>query len=78
MNDIDIPILNKTYELYKTFHYYRKLVPKQDRFTIYERSENLIIEVVENLLEASYSQNNKFGCLEKASLKLNVLRNITN
>lgn len=74
MNDFDIPILRKIYDLYKIFHSYRKLVPKPDRFTIYERSENLIIEVLENLLAAGTNKNDKLVLLETASAKLNVLR----
>jgi hypothetical protein len=30
MNDNDVPILRKIHELYKTFHEYRNLVPKQE------------------------------------------------
>lgn len=75
MNNNDIPVLNKSYELYKLFHEYRKVVPKQDRFTIYERSENVILGTIELLLEASYgNKERKVILLEKASVKLNVLR----
>jgi hypothetical protein len=75
MNDIDIPILKKTYDLYKTFHEYRKIVPKQDRFTIYERSEDTMLEILENLLEAAHlDQSRKKEFLETASVKLNTLR----
>jgi hypothetical protein len=54
MSEIDIPVLVKSYDLYKQFHEYRKVVPKQDRFTIYERAENIILSEIELLLEASY------------------------
>ena len=75
MNDIDIPILKKTYELYSTFHEYRRVVSKADRFTVYERSENLIIDLIELFLEAGYTKSgNKSAILEKASVKLNTLR----
>ena len=75
MNDADIPILKKTYELYKLFHEYRKVVSKANRFTIYERSENLIIDLIEYFLEAGYTKTgNKVVLLEKASVKLNTLR----
>lgn len=71
----DIPVLNKSYELYKLFHEYRKVIPKQDRFTIYERSEHVILGTIELLLEASYgNRERKMITLEKASVKLNVLR----
>ena len=74
MNDTDIPILKKTYDFYKTFHEYRRLVPKNDRFTIYERSENLIVDLIELFLEAGYTRSNKTSILENASVKLNTLR----
>ncbi|HEY4501499.1 MAG TPA: diversity-generating retroelement protein Avd [Candidatus Paceibacterota bacterium] len=75
MIDADIPILKKAYDLYRTFNEYRKLVPKQDRFTIYERSENAILDMVESILEAGYSKSSqKVVVLERASMKLNLLR----
>lgn len=75
MNNLDILILKKLSELYKTFHNYRKIVPKSDRFSIYERSENLILGVIELLIEAGYAvQNDKIVLLDKASVKLNILR----
>jgi hypothetical protein len=74
MNEIDIPILKKSQDLYKTFHEYRKVTPKADRFTIYERTENLIMDVIEGFLEAGSLRGSKFTILERASIKLNVLR----
>ena len=75
MNDFDIPIFKKTYDLYKTFHEYRKVIPKQDRFTIFERSESAVLEVLECIMQASLeSKREKVPTLERASLKLNMLR----
>lgn len=75
MNDFDIPIFKKAYDLYKLFHDYRKLVPKQDRFTIFERCEQLILDVLEAILQASSEQKSaKAPTLERCSLKLNMLR----
>ena len=75
MNELDIPILKKSFELFKTFHEYRKLVPKAERFTVYERSENIIIDIIEYFIEAGYGKNAyKALILEKASVKLNTLR----
>lgn len=54
MNDFDIPIVKKAYELYKLLHEYRKVIPKSDRYTIYERCEFAILGILELLLEASY------------------------
>lgn len=75
MDDSDIPILKKSYELYRTFHEYRRSVPKAERFTLYERGENAILDVVECILEAGYLKSgNKSALLDRASMKLNVLR----
>ncbi len=75
MNDTDIPILKKSYDLYKTFHEYRKVISKSERFTVYERSENAILDILECFFEAGYSKgSNKITLLERASVKLNLLR----
>lgn len=75
MNDSDIPILKKAYDLYRTFHEYRRAVPKAERFTLYERCENAILDVIEAVLEAGYSRSaEKSAVLERASVKLNIIR----
>lgn len=76
MNDFDIPIFKKTYDLYKTFYSYRDSVTKQDRYTIWQRSENSILDVLEGILLASqtYDKAAKLPILEGASVKLNFLR----
>ena len=78
MNETEIPILKKSYDLYKLFHEYRKLVPKQDRYTIWERSENAVLDMIESFLTAAYSkQTNKHILLERGSAKLNLFRLLT-
>ncbi len=75
MNDFDIPIFKKSYELFKTYNSYRRLIPKQDRFTTFERSENLILDIIEGILYASsLTKQDKLPILERVSVKLNVLR----
>lgn len=75
MNDFDIPIFKKSYDLYKTLHEYRKLVPKQDRYTIYERIDTLTLDVIGGIIMASNQQKlAKVPTLELVSTKLNILR----
>ncbi len=75
MEEFDIPIFKKTYNLYKTFYGYRDTVSKQDRYTLWQRCENLILDILENILEASHLlKADKLPILEKTSLKLNLLR----
>ena len=75
MDDLDIPILRRAYELYKTFHGLRSVVSKADRYTLWQRAENLILDVIEGILLASHlSKPEKLPQLERVSAKLNVLR----
>lgn len=75
MNDFDIPIFRKTYDLYKIFYGFRGSVPKQDRYTIWQRCESLMLEVLEGILYASQTgKAEKLPILERTSVKLNFLR----
>lgn len=75
MNETEIPILKKSYDLYKLFHECRKLVPKQDRYTVWERSENALLDMLECLFTASYAKpSDKHVLLERGSAKLNLFR----
>lgn len=75
INNLDIPIFKKCYDLYKTFYGYRGDVSKQDRYTIWQRCENCILDVLEAILLASQSGKvEKLPVLESASVQLNVLR----
>ena len=75
MNDLDIPIFKQAYDLYKEFYSLRLSVPKQDRYTIWQKCESLLIEILEGILGASQqSKSEKLPTLEKTSVKLNFLR----
>lgn len=75
MNDLDIPILKKTYDLYKQFYTLRLSIPKQDRYVLWQKCENLLIEVLEGILFASQqSKIEKLPTLERTSAHLNFLR----
>ena len=64
--DLDIPIFRKSYELYKTFYSFRLGVSKQDRYTIWQKCESLILEILEGILYASETW--------EWSVKINFLR----
>lgn len=75
MDNFDIPIFKKAYDLYKMFCGYRLTFPKQDRHTICQRCENCILDILENILLASQTtKSEKLPILEKTSAKLNLLR----
>lgn len=75
MDEFDIPIFKKTYELYKTVNQYRTTVPKQDRYTVWQKCENTVLAVLEGILLASQiSKQEKLPVLEKTSIKINLFR----
>ena len=75
MNDLDIPIFKKSYDLYKDFYNIRLSVPKQDRYTLWQKCESLLIEVLDGILFASQqTKSEKLPILEDTSVKLNFLR----
>ncbi|MFA6077108.1 MAG: four helix bundle protein [Candidatus Paceibacterota bacterium] len=75
MNDLDIPILRKSYDLYKEFYKLRLVVPKQDRYVLWQKCENTLITVLEGALLASQqSKMEKLPTLERTSVKLNFLK----
>ena len=75
MEEFDIPIFKKIYELYRNFYGFRSSVPKQDRYTLWQKCENILLETLENILLASQMPKaEKLPILEKAGLKLNLFR----
>lgn len=75
MEALDIPIFQKTYGLYKTFHALRKDVPKADRHGLWQRVEETSLKIIERLLLAGQrSGETKKAPMEQASVELNLLR----
>ena len=75
MNEFDIPIFKKSYDLYKIFHEHHRLIPKKDRFTTYERAENVLLDVITGIFRAStQSKKDKVTTLDEVSVQLNLLR----
>ena len=74
-NEFDIPIFKKVYELYKMLHEYRHLVPKNDRHTIWQRTEDTVLTIIEGIFNASQlGKATKLPVLERVSVKVNLLR----
>ena len=75
MDDFDIPIFKKSYDLYKTLYGYRADVLRQDRYAIWQRSEDATLDIIEGILLASQTRpSEKVPILERVSVKLNLLR----
>ena len=75
MNEFDTPIFQKSYDLYKQLHDYRRVVPKQDRYTVFEKAEESLLSVISHIFRASTAnKESKLMILQRASTELNLLR----
>jgi len=75
LDEFDIPIFKKAYDLYLYVYGLRESVPKQDRYALWLRIEKMNLDVIEKILHASaLYKAEKIEVLEKASVDLNMLR----
>lgn len=75
MEQFDIPLFKKLYELYGNMHNFRKTMPKQDRHTVWQKCENVLMDILEGVLLASQlPKSEKLPVIESASTNLNSLR----
>lgn len=67
--------MHKVFELYKLFHEYLKLFPKQERFSLGQKIEITVLEILEFSLSASYlPKYKKNEIVRKASDKNDLLK----
>ncbi len=70
-----VPLFHITYQLYKLFHQYIKLFPKTEKYTLGERIENSILDLLEIIQKASYvSKVNRVIHLENIDSKIQLLK----
>lgn len=71
----EIPIIVKTYNLYKIYYGYLELFPKKDKYALGKKCEEQIIELLELILTAkSAPQDKKKTAINQASVKLDMLK----
>jgi four helix bundle protein len=75
MDELNIPIFKKAYDLYKIIYQTRLSIPKQDRYVLWQKIETISIDVIEGIIEASaLYKEEKLDILKKISIKLNLMR----
>lgn len=75
MDELQVPIFAKAYELYKVLCSLRSGIPKQDRHTLWQHIETASLDVIEQLLLAGERpKERKSEPLECSSVRLNLLR----
>jgi len=71
----EIPVIIKTYDLYKLYYGYLELFPKKDKYALGKKCEEQIIELLELILTAkSAPPDRKKTATSKASVKLDMLK----
>lgn len=71
----ETPIFKKTYELYKVFYQYLSSFPKSNRYSLGQKCETVLLEILEAvILAGSVPKQDKLSILRKASMKIDVLR----
>jgi hypothetical protein len=71
----DTPIFTKTYELYKNFYVNLSSFPKKDRYTLGQKCETVLLDLLETIIIASnLSKQEKLPVLRKASVDIDLLR----
>ncbi len=75
LDEFDIPIFKKSYDLYLQMYEFRKNVPKQDRHALWARIEKANLDVIESILRANVLyKEEKIEVLRNTSTDLNMLR----
>ena len=72
---LDIPIFSKLYDLYKLFNQYLLLFPKAKRYSLGQKIDQLMLEIIELTITAGYlPKEQKLSVLQRASVKLDLLK----
>ena len=70
-------IIQKTYKFYLLLYSYTKSFPKKDRFTLGQKCENLVLEILESLLSANAKRDEKkMLYLKEIDIKLKMAQMI--
>ena len=75
MQQLDVPIIQRTYDLYKTLHGYQKSIPKLERYTLWQKCEGATLSVLEGLLQVGYVPTERRAeLLTRVSAHVDMLR----
>jgi len=70
-----VPLAHRFFELYKLFHQYCQKFPKQEKYSLGEKIESLILELLELTFNAlSRPKNEKLLVVRKISSKNDLLK----
>lgn len=59
MQSFDTPLIQRTYDLYREIHKASTNIPKQSRYTLWQRCENSCLDALQGLIMVSYLQQHE-------------------
>jgi len=72
---LDIPIFHQTYTLYKIVDKYRARIPKEKRYTLWLKTEQALLSVLEGIIKTShYTGSRRLDTLYEISIQLDMLK----
>ncbi len=75
VDNFDIPIFQKSYDLFKTLHEFQNSVSKLERHTLWKKCEERSLDILSGLLKTSHLTREKRPIqLQQVSNNLDILR----
>ncbi len=72
---LQVPIIQKAYDLITLLHGFNKRVAKAERYTLWQRAEKLGLTLLEQLIRTGYAlQAERVNKLTDASITLDILK----
>ena len=73
--NLEIPIFKKSYDFFREFYVFELDFPKKDHYTIGQRCELYIIDILEGVIAAAQTEKTrKLEILERVSNRLDLLK----
>ena len=70
----ELPIIQKTYDLIKYYVPILNRLPRDHRYTLGERIINNLYNLLEKLIRARYTKNDKLAQLQSLNTEIDILR----
>lgn len=71
----DAPIVQRVYDFYRVLYGHVEKMPKKDKYTLGQKTQNTTLELLELLIGASTTaREKKLALLEQAAIKLDLLK----
>ena len=70
----EVPIIQKVYDLYREVYLAVEKMPKKDKYSLGQKIEQSNLDLIELLIGAGSNKTKKLLYLEKAAIKLDLLK----